>query len=284
MRLFDLHCDTVFECFKRNTDMTDASLAVNRATTDIFAEYRQVFALWIDDRAEDPFGLFLSLLGRAPSAVKSGGFSLSGRKRGILAVEGGAFIENKPDRVELLAENGIKVMSLAWNYKSSLAGGALSDAGLSDVGRAVLKNMNAAHIACDLSHLNGRSFFEVTEHADTVLATHSNCRAVTDNPRNLSDDQLKLIAEKGGVVGICAVPAFSGEPPFPFIYENVCHMLELGVKPCIGSDFDGAVMNSELKDPSDMPRLYEYLENRGLGKEILEDLFWNNAVSFFKKL
>ena len=140
-------------------------------------------------------------------------------------------------------------------------------------------------MAVDLSHLNDKSFFEVIDRAEKPIASHSNCRSVCDISRNLSDEQIKLICEKGGVIGLNFYPLFLGGNVFEKIYENIAHLLYLGYENIIavGSDFDGAVMASELCDITKIFDLYVFLEQKGLDNSLLDKIFYKNAYLTFDK-
>ena len=146
--------------------------------------------------------------------------------------------------------------------------------------------MNTLKIGCDLSHINEKSFYSAIEIADFPLATHSNCRTLLDHPRNLTDEQIKLIAEKGGIIGLCYYPAFLGGKPFDALYKNICHLLEMGLENniALGSDFDGALMDETLSSPLDIPCFYEFLSRNGLENKLLDKIFFQNANNYIAKL
>ncbi|MCQ2440970.1 MAG: dipeptidase, partial [Clostridia bacterium] len=189
--------------------------------------------------------------------------------------------------IDELKIDGITALTLTWNGENFLGGGAFSDAPLTDLGVSVIKRLNKNKMACDLSHINRKGFYKAIEIADYPFASHSCCNSVFLHKRNLYDEQLKLIAEKNGVIGICFYPAFlGGENVFQKIYENIYNMLSLDLENniSIGSDFDGADMSGELKDVSYVPKLYKYLSQRGINKNILSKIFYKNADNFFTNL
>jgi len=183
-------------------------------------------------------------------------------------------------------KDGIKFLTLTWNGENSIAGGSQSQKGLTSFGKEVIEKMNRLKIGCDLSHLNEKSFYKAVEIAEYPLATHSCCKTVFNHPRNLSDEQIRLIAERNGVVGICFYPEFLGGEAFSKIYENIYHLLSMGFEDviAIGSDFDGARMSENLQKISQVPCLYEYLAEKGLEKALLQKIFYNNANNFIANL
>lgn len=280
MNYFDLHCDTPYECFTKGRNFNRNNLAVSGEKGRIFEKWRQVFAVWIRDDAENPYELYCRIITDFKTKLKERPDNLTP----YFSVEGGAVVEEKTERLYKLKEDGIKILTLVWNGENRIAGGSKSEKGLTDFGKSVIKELNALKICCDLSHCNDKSFFKAVEIANYPIATHSNCRSVCNVPRNLTDEQLKLIAEKNGIIGICFYPLFLGGDIYCKIYENVCHMLESGLENniCIGSDFDGAKMDERLSDISKIPFLYGKLAEKGLNKDLLDKFFYKNAENYFE--
>ena len=138
-----------------------------------------------------------------------------GRVAGILGIEGGHAIEGSLEILSEFIDRGLRVMTLVWNnhlpWVRSCQGGAGPGvpAGLSRFGREVVRTMNRAGVVVDLSHAGERSFFDALEISDQpVLASHSGCFALHGHPRNLKDDQLRALGQKGGVCGIVFHPGF----------------------------------------------------------------------------
>ncbi len=283
MKFFDLHCDTPSECYKKNTDLNDDGLAVSFKKGSMFEEWHQCFAVWVKDDMENPYEYYKTVISNFKDKLKQ----LPQNLTPILTVEGGAVIEKDLSRVEALKKDGIRALTLTWNGENSIASGALEQGGLKDFGKQVINLLNENKIATDLSHLNRKSFFDAIEYAEFPIATHSCCDFINPHNRNLTDSQIKLILQKGGIIGLCFYPLFLGEGDvFENAYKHIYHMLELGCENniAIGSDFDGAQMDKELFDTSMVPNLYEKLLKLGIDECILEKIFFNNAYNFFNKL
>ena len=279
MDFFDLHCDTAYEMYVKNEGFENNSLAVSAKLGECFRNWTQTFAVWIDGKRENPF-LFYK---KALSHLKN---SLCGKVRPIFAVEGGSVIENDVDRLYELQKDGIKFLTLTWNGENLIAGGAKSDKDLTDFGKDVIKEMNKIGMAVDVSHLNDKSFYSVIDKADKVLASHSNCRSICEHKRNLTDEQIKLLAEKGGIIGLNFYPEFLGKNFYDNIYKNIYHLCEMGMEDniAIGSDFDGAKMPDDMKNISKIPDLYLNLKEKGLKKDLLCKIFYKNANVFLLNL
>ena len=282
MNYFDLHCDTALELYKRNLSFDNEELSVNRNSAKVFGKWTQTFAVWIKDDAENPFQLYKNIIKDIKTKLKNPPEDLTP----IFAVEGGSVIEEKTDRLEVLKKDGIKFFTLTWNGENRIAGGSKTDKGLTDFGVKVIKELNRLKIGCDLSHLNRNSFYSAIEYARFPLATHSNCYEICQHPRNLTLEQIKLITKKGGIIGLTFYPQFLGGNIFDKIYENIFLLCDKGFENniAIGSDFDGGKMDQSLDKTSKIPLLYGFLEEKGLGKPLLDKIFYKNAHNFIAML
>lgn len=282
MDFFDLHCDTAFELYKRNLSFESEELSVNRNSGKEFDKWVQTFAVWIKDDAENPFLLYKNIIKDIKNKFKTAHENLTP----LFAVEGGSVIENSIDRLEVLKNDGIKFFTLTWNGENRIAGGSKTDKGLTDFGVTVIKELNRLKIGCDLSHLNRKSFYSAIEYADFALATHSNCYEICPNLRNLTLEQIKLIAQKNGVIGLTFYPEFLGGNAFEKIYQNIYLLCDKGFENniAIGSDFDGGKMDEILDKTSKIPTLYSFLEKKGLEKPQLYKIFYENAHKFIAML
>lgn len=140
----------------------------------------------------------------------------SGKLYAFLSVEGLSAIEEDLTGIDRLAALGVRLGTLTWNEENALASGAAQDPGkgLTPLGRAALRRMEDCGILPDVSHLNDGGFRDVLRLAGgPVIASHSNCRALCDVPRNLTDEQLRAIRDTGGVVGLNSHHAFVHPDP-----------------------------------------------------------------------
>jgi len=193
-----------------------------------------VFVTWVDPVYEDygPEAVFKrteallntldKLVARDPNQIRqvtSGAELDAAHRAGCLAaiagIEGGHSIGESLETLEYFHGRGVRMMTLVWNnhlpWIRSCQFGAGDDIphGLSDFGRDVVRRMNELGMVVDVSHAAEKSFYDVLEtSSQPVVASHSGCRALHDHPRNLSDRQLKDLAEAGGVVGIVFCTAF----------------------------------------------------------------------------
>ena len=282
MDYFDLHSDTPFECYRKNERFYVNHLSVSGIKGEIFTKWTQTFAVWIRDDLGNPFKFYKNILEGFKQRLQEKPANLTP----ILSVEGGAVLEDDIQRLYTLKADGIKMLTLTWNGDNKIAGGIKGENTLTDFGKRVIEKMNELKILADLSHLNEKSFFEAVTRAKYSLCSHSNCKAVENNPRNLSDDQIKAVCEKGGVIGLCFYPQFLGQNVFEGIYKNIIHLLELGYGDniAVGSDFDGGEMSEKLDCIGKIPSLFHYLEKKGLERGLLDKIFYENAYNFIAKI
>lgn len=287
MKLFDLHCDTPSVCFREKVPFENEISAVKETALKSFDAAAQICAIFTRDDRENAFKHYKDTLNYFKECVTLPINDLTAPHTVLLSVEGGRIFEGDPDKAYDVYKDGIRTVSLTWNGENELAGGVLTDVGLKDCGKALIKNLNRLNMALDLSHLNDKSFFDAVEVADYPIATHSNCRVICDNKRNLTDEQLKLIKDKNGLVGINFYPPFLNENNVMHnIYLNIEHMLNLGLENnlAIGTDFDGGQMAPELDCTAKIPDLYDFLLNSGVDEKLLNKIFYQNAFDFYKKL
>lgn len=216
------------------------------------------------------------------------GILAAGKVAAILTVENAAALEEGLEVVDEYAADGVKIAGLTWNGRNALGSGHESETGLTKLGRQYVAALEERGIVVDVSHLNDAGFWELEKIATRpFIATHSNARAVCKVPRNLTDDQFRAIAERGGIVGLNYHQDFvheSGEKyDFDQLIAHVEHWLELGGEDVIalGADRDGSTIPAWLADCSAQKDLYDQVEER-LGETIARKLFAENALRFLQ--
>ena len=317
MRFLDLHCDTVTECTKRGCSMQQNPLHLDLLRANQFSEYVQVFAIWIPDdiRGADAWDYFqknadfFDLSCRDCSLLHCREFSeietalAQDGRAAILSVEGGAVLGGKTDRLHEIYDRGVHILTLTWNGENELGFGCQSeDAGLKPFGKQVLSEMERLHMIPDVSHLNRSGFFEVLERCGRpVLASHSTSFTVLQRTRKasddkdfamrraLTDDQIRALAEHGGLIGLNLCASFLGDPGddgAQAALRHAQHILEIGGENilAIGSDFDGCEMHDDLHGIEKMPSLYAYFLHNGFSEALCEKIFFENGLHFFKSM
>lgn len=211
----------------------------------------------------------------------------SGRVAAVFSIENADAIEDSVDRIDALYDRGVRIMSLTWNGSNRLADGVGGDrhGGLSAFGRTAVRHMASRGIVLDVSHLTERSFWDLVRATDgPIVATHSNAAALEPHPRNLTDEQLKAIGARGGVVGLNFYPLFLGVPTVASIAAHARHMATImgASHIALGSDFDGIGRTPEgLEDVSHMPRVTEALVAAGFTAPEVRGILGENALRVF---
>jgi membrane dipeptidase len=215
----------------------------------------------------------------------------AGKIAAVLSVEnGGDAVEGVPERVDVLYERGVRMMSLTWNNANPAGDGVLEakHGGLTPVGRELLARMQDLGMIVDVSHLSEATFWDVLEATrGPLVASHSDAFAVHRHARNLSDKQLRALGDRQGVVGINFYPTFLGGATLERIVAHVEHMVEVmgidGV--ALGSDFDGITQVPEgLEDVSRLPNLTAALLDRGYAGGDVAKILGDNALRVLKEV
>ena len=197
--------------------------------------------------------------------------------------------------IEALTRAGVLMASLSWNAAGPLASGHDTHAGLTDLGRQAVTEMERCGMVLDVSHLNDECFDEVAALAKRpFVASHSNSRAVCGHVRNLTDDQFKVIRDAGGVVGLNFCNGFLVDGAnaetseelvtFDAMARHIEHWLELGGEDVIalGGDLDGADVPAYVENASKFPAFQQMLIER-FGETITRKFCFENALSFFER-
>ena len=216
-----------------------------------------------------------------------------GKVAAILAIEGGEAIGDDLAALRALHKLGVRSMGLVWNQRNLIADGVgerRAKGGLTNFGVEVVKEMNRLGIVVDVSHLTDPGFWDVIEIAKApIMATHSNARAVCDHPRNLTDDQIKALAENGGVMGMNFAPAFvhKDKATVNGVLDHIDHIVEL-VGPDhvgLGSDFDGIGSTPEgLEDVTRIWHITDGLFRRGYREEDVEKILGKNHLRVIREV
>lgn len=301
MRYFDLHCDTIGECSNNNLSLKNNSLHIDLKRAEKISEYTQVFAIWIPDelRGKDAVKYFDKTADYFYREIEKNNelISLYSSEektpvKAILSVEGGSACGGTIEGLYHLYERGVRLVTLTWNAPNEIACGAFSEGGFTEFGKEFVKASEKLGITLDVSHLNRQSFFEFAEISQKpFVASHSNADIVNNEygrKRNLDDQQIKIIKEYNGLIGLNFCRDFIENEKFQGVdalYNQIKYMLSLGCEDILafGSDFDGCTIHNDLNGIEKMPKVYSSLKEKGVSENVLEKIFWKNAERFFLK-
>ena len=320
--LIDLHCDTIYSLWNDPGigSFISSSLSVDRGKLLDGGITGQCFALFVpmhehvpgNHRGKTPWKILEELHEVFIRETEAAGIPQmrkaydleNGSLHAILTTEEGASIEGVISRLSILRDWGVKIFGLTWNYENELAYPNSTDPdimtrGLKKKGFEAIEECSRLGILIDVSHLSDGGFYDVASHMKgPFLATHSNARAITDVPRNLTDMQLKTLADHGGVTGLNLCPAFlhdekatvpeSAESRICDMVRHVMHIYRTAGSEvlAIGTDFDGIEGKLEIRTHQDMPKLFEALSAAGLPSSAIDRMAYGNAervLSFFRR-
>lgn len=206
-----------------------------------------------------------------------------GRKSIMLGIENGLAIEDSLDNIDHFAHRGMVYMTLCHNGDNAICDSARrskgTHGGVSAFGAEVIRRMNDLGVMVDMSHAGEKSFYDALSISRApIVCSHSNCRVLCDVPRNLTDDQLRAIARKGGVVHITLYHGFLRTAGEASILDAIAHLEHaisiMGTAHVgIGTDFDGDGGVSGMADSSEMINFTRMLLRRRYSPEDIA-LIW----------
>lgn len=307
MKYFDLHCDTLGFCSGRDEDILSGRFHVDLDKNE-FESWVQCFAVFVidDKRGEEGFSAVVKahdylnkLCKMHPELIKKvdtySDIEDAEKQKACAAVftlEGGSGIGDKIENVEKLCQMGIKMITLTWSGSTKLGDGIFvkNPRGLTSFGKDVIREMEKRNMVIDISHASVPLFYDVAKFAQTPLvASHSNSIEICSHPRNLSDEQFKIIKESGGLVGLNYFDAFlENDKEKAGILSLVRHadrFLSLGGEDvlALGSDFDGSDMPKDILGVESVKDI-EMQFLRHFGKELTDKIMYENAKNFFKRV
>ena len=218
-----------------------------------------------------------------------------GKISALLSIEGGEPLDGDLGVLRMLYKLGVRLLTLTHSPRNRLGDGCGeegSKGGLTTFGAQVIEEMNKLGMIVDVSHLNERGFWDVIKITKSpIIASHSNARALCDHTRNLTDDQIKALAESDGVIGVTFVRRFLGKDVDTVTVNNVLdhidHIVKLvGVDHVgIGSDYDGIDQAPKgLEDVTKVPNITRGLVYRGYSNDDIEKILGANFLRVFRKI
>jgi len=309
LNIIDLHCDTIWRLMEQGEQN---GLYRNPFCVDIeklkhSQAQAQFFALFVNkEKTNDAQARMLMMADRFFAEITTNHQHIAlarnydelrenranSKISAFLTIEEGGVLNGDAANLKRFYHLGVRLITLTWNYPNELGYPnclpEYRNKGLTALGKQIVLEMNRLGMLIDVSHLSDRGFYDVAAlSTKPFTASHSNARAVTDHPRNLTDDMIKLLAEKGGVIGLNFEKTFLGTAPVGRVADMVKHLNYIrnvgGIEvAAIGSDFDGIDSEIELADASQMGKLVQALKNSGWGQDEIEKVCWGNALRLIK--
>ena len=307
MEIVDLHCDTMLNCWrdpawKLRENQGHLSLSKMKQGGGLC----QFFAVWISRREMEtisPYDLFCQVADRYDEEMAANSDLIlpaytradilrnkeEGKLSGVLAIEDGVCLEGRLERVQEFYDRGVRLITLLWNYENEIGFPCRDDQeehmrGLKPFGFDVVEEMNRLGMLIDMSHSSEGVFYDVARVSkQPFLASHSCAKALCGHRRNLTDDQLKVLGEKGGVVGLNFEETFLNDDGSAFTFDRaVEHCVHIADKAgiealALGSDFDGIEHTGEMVDYSNYPLLIDRL-NKVFTMDQIDMIAHENAL------
>lgn len=226
----------------------------------------------------------------------------------VLGMEGVEPLHQNVTLLDTFYDLGVRVVGLTHARRNKAGTGPkifdyqtdINDSGLSTFGNKLVDRMNDLGVVIDTAHINKNGFWDIFERSsDPIINSHSICRSLSDHPRNLNDEQIKAIAESGGVIGVSALNVVydSDCSDIVDVIRHIDHIVNLvGIEHVsIGLDFFDYIYpeNKEvakhsgvknLNDDSDVSNLPESLKQNGYNQSEIDDILWNNTVETIGKI
>lgn len=300
----DWHCDTASKIFETGEHLLDSNSHININKLQSFDSPVQMFAVWLKkEYYSSAYDKTVEIIKNFKNEIN---FNLDkivfvesyddilknrGKINAMLSIEGAEALEGSIDKLHNLYDMGVRLVTLTWNHKNCVATGVMDSnlgGGLTEFGKTAVKEMENMGIIIDVSHLSDEGFYDVAKRTDKpFVASHSNCRALCAFPRNLTDDQLKIIGERGGIAGLNMCTAFlkdNDEASVDDVISHVEHMLNICGEDCIslGCDFDGISKTPVgMEDVTCIENLIGIME-KNFGLEIAEKIAYKNYLRVLK--
>lgn len=321
MKVIDMHCDTISRLYTEGRDM---DLRHNTFHLDLEkmkqGDYLlQNFALFLDtDIVTDPpetalayAGFYYHELNRHADLIRPvysfediEKAQMEGKMCALLTLEEGDILCGELAALHDFYRLGVRMIALTWNHENTIGYPNLSfspdglplfsarnNAGLKEKGIEIIREMERLGIIIDVSHLSDGGFWDVYHHTTRpFVASHSNAAAVCNVCRNLTDDMIRALGNRGGVTGINFCAAFlSSDQPVSRISDMIRHMRHItdvgGIEVCaLGSDFDGIENDVECKDASGIQLLAEGMKKSGFSEDDIEKIFYKNVLRVYKEI
>ena len=301
MKVFDLHCDTITECCKNCVSLYDNDMHLSLKRMEKFQKYIQIFAVWIRDEMRGEVACqyfdkvadyFYKQIEENKNVISAFGDKSETKVKAILSVEGGSACGGTLDGLTHLYNRGVKLVTLTWNSPNEIASGAFSEGGFTSFGKDFVKLAEEYGIILDVSHLNRESFYDFIKISNKpFVASHSNADIV-ENPkgrkRNLTDEQIRLIKERNGIIGLNFCRNFLESDGFfgiDSLVRQIDYFLSLGCENniALGSDYDGCSIHSDFAGVEKLFSVYNILAEKGYSRELLDKIFYENAHRFFSE-
>lgn len=326
MKVVDMHCDTI-SGLVRNKEWSlgenELHLRLDKmAKGDYLLQNFALFvhvgdgedpyrkAMEMADCFEEQMRLFPEQIAQVKSFADIEKNRAEGKISAMLTLEEGAVCKGSLEKLREFYDRGVRMMTLTWNFPNEIGFPNVTmpkageepdfslpqtEKGLTDFGVTAVEEMQRMGMIVDVSHLSDAGFWDVCRHTKKpFVASHSNARAVCNHVRNLTDEMIRALGERGSVTGLnfCAdflTAAPKGEKnggTIEAVVRHAKHITAVGGMDCLGlgSDFDGIPTHAELTGADKLPLLDEALKKGGFLASEREKIFSGNVLRLYREL
>lgn len=306
--LFDTHCDTAYELYRRNVSLTDNTcchISLDKASR--YQAYAQYYAVWSDRRLDDEacWTQFLKIVSnwkdelntiphralRVTSANELRDAVEGGKHAAILAVEDARLTAGRLERLDEMKAMGVKYLTLLWGGNTCVGGSHNTQSGLTDYGKTLTRKCFDLGIIPDVSHASEASVDDVIpiayEFGKPFIASHSNAYSLYSHTRNLRDRHFAVIKELGGIVGVSLCPSHLTDTSLrpataEDVFAHVDHYLSMGGEDIVGfgADWDGTDLPQGFSGVQDLEQVAEIMAAHNYTEELIHKIFFKNFYDF----
>ena len=320
MKVVDMHCDTIGELWKAEKAGKPISLRSNSLHIDLEKMQKgdyllQNFAMFVFlGREKDPLVNVLEMIDVYNRAMAENADLIApvlryadieknraaGKLSGMLTIEEGAVLKGNPYVVRSLYQLGVRMLTLTWNFENEIGyPNTIVKAkdydptrryGLKPEGIEIVREMNRVGMIVDVSHLGDDGFWDVVKYCDgPFVASHSNARAVCNHTRNMTDDMIRALADKGGVMGLNFCGDFlnpNGKSRVEDMVRHAKHIMNVGGSDILGlgTDYDGIDGDLELDHCDKMQLLTQEMDRQGFKTSEIEAIFHGNVLRLYREV
>ena len=298
--MIDFHADTIFQLWKNESagNLYENSLSVSIKGLENTGALAQCFAIYTPPECgwqemHSIHEVFVSKMKAFKDHIKQDSDSrqiLKHTLSAVLTIEDMKPTEGDWQRVRQVISWKPRIVGLVWNEDNAYAYANSTDREkmarpLTEKGRQLAELLDCEDIIIDVSHLNDGGFKDLADMNVKIIATHSDSRSLVNHPRNLTDEMIRIIADRGGVVGLNFCPEFlcddgQNVSRISDMVRHVMHMRNVGGDEVIalGTDFDGIEGKLEISRTEELPRLFDALSDAGLPSSSIDRFRSGNAL------
>jgi membrane dipeptidase len=309
MQIIDLHCDTILHLIEQpHLNLYCNDLSVDIEKLKMGHSLAQFFALYIDlGKQQNPLQYCLQMVDTFYREIELNNQHIalaqnyqemclnqqSGKISAFLTIEEGGALQGSLENLRNFYRLGVRLLTLTWNYPNEIGYPNCEEKyemqGLTDFGKQVVGEMNRLGMIIDVSHLSDQGFHDVAALSEKpFVASHSNARTIRDHKRNLTDHMIRLLAHKGGIMGINFSGNFLAGSAWSKVDDMIHHIQHIvrvgGIDVvALGTDFDGIEYCLEISTIGEIDKLVRALSHSGFSTGDIEKICYRNAMRIIKE-